>query len=81
MPAAAVAVDTSVDTTLNPQIAGLKMAKTMALTDLARSMREEGKDVIGLAAGEPDFDTPEPIVTAGIKAMRSASRLSEPSMC
>ncbi|WIA35801.1 hypothetical protein OEZ86_004190 [Tetradesmus obliquus] len=42
----------------------------MALTDLARSMKESGIDVIGLAAGEPDFDTPEEIVDAGIEALR-----------
>jgi len=47
-----------VDQTLNPVVAGLKPSKTMALTDMARSMRESGIDVIGLAAGEPDFDTP-----------------------
>lgn len=70
MATAAASLDSGVDITLNPQIAGLKVAKTMALTDLAKSMREAGKDVIGLAAGEPDFDTPEPIVTAGINAIR-----------
>ena len=42
----------------------------MALTDLARSMREAGEDVISLAAGEPDFDTPEVIVEAGVTALR-----------
>lgn len=59
-----------VDATLNPRVAGLKVAKTMALSDLAKSMREAGQDVIGLAAGEPDFDTPKPIVDAGIEAIR-----------
>lgn len=42
----------------------------MALTDLARALREEGRDVIGLAAGEPDFDTPREILEAGITALR-----------
>ncbi|KAK9814283.1 hypothetical protein WJX72_003389 [[Myrmecia] bisecta] len=60
----------SVDTTLNPLVAALRPSKTMALTDLARSMRESGVDVIGLAAGEPDFDTPPEIVEAGIEALR-----------
>ncbi|KAF6266274.1 pyridoxal phosphate-dependent transferase [Scenedesmus sp. NREL 46B-D3] len=60
----------SVDQTLNPLVASLSVSKTMALTDLARSMKESGIDVIGLAAGEPDFDTPEEIVDAGIEALR-----------
>lgn len=60
----------AVDQTLNPMVASLKPSKTMALTDLARSMRESGIDVIGLAAGEPDFDTPDEIVEAGIEALR-----------
>ena len=67
---AATSIEQAVDPTLNPQVAGLRVSKTMALTDLARSMREAGKDVIGLAAGEPDFDTPAPIVEAGIEALR-----------
>jgi bifunctional aspartate aminotransferase and glutamate/aspartate-prephenate aminotransferase len=71
-PSAAPSVNgaAAVDTGLNPLVAALKPSKTMALTDLARSMRESGIDVIGLAAGEPDFDTPEPIVEAGIEALR-----------
>lgn len=60
----------AVDQTLNPRVAGLKLSKTMALTDMARSMREAGADVIGLAAGEPDFDTPDDIVEAGVDALR-----------
>ena len=59
-----------VDTCLNPRVAALKPSKTMALTDLASSMREKGIDVIGLAAGEPDFDTPAQILDAGIQALR-----------
>jgi aspartate/glutamate/aspartate-prephenate aminotransferase len=42
----------------------------MALTDAARALRESGADVIGLAAGEPDFDTPAAIVEAGVEALR-----------
>lgn len=60
----------SVDSTLNPRVASLKPSKTMALTDLATSLKENGVDVIGLAAGEPDFDTPTPIIKAGIEALQ-----------
>lgn len=59
-----------VDTTLNPRVAALKPSKTMALTDLATSLRERGVDIIGLAAGEPDFDTPTEVVQAGVDALR-----------
>ena len=47
-----------VDTTLNPRVAALKPSKTMALTDLATKLKEEGADIIGLAAGEPDVRPP-----------------------
>ncbi|KAI3433551.1 hypothetical protein D9Q98_003362 [Chlorella vulgaris] len=69
----AMASDTAaaaVDTTLNPRVASLKPSKTMALTDLATRLKEEGQDIIGLAAGEPDFDTPAPIIEAGVEALR-----------
>lgn len=65
-----VVVRAEVDQTLNPRVASLRESKTMALTDLARSMKESGLPVIGLAAGEPDFDTPDAIVQAGCDAIR-----------
>ncbi len=49
----------------------VKPSATMALTDKAREMREAGKDVIGLGAGEPDFDTPDHIKEAAIAAIRA----------
>ena len=63
----------SLDTELNPRVAAVRPSKTMLLTDLARSMRESGIDVIGLAAGEPDFDTPAAILEAGQEALRCAA--------
>ena len=36
-------------------------------------MREQGIDVISLAAGEPDFDTPDVVIEAGIEALRWGS--------
>jgi aspartate aminotransferase len=44
---------------------------TIAVTDKARALRAAGRDVIGLGAGEPDFDTPENIKEAGFEAIRS----------
>jgi len=43
---------------------------TIAVTSKAREMRAAGKDVIGLGAGEPDFDTPDNIKEAAIEAIR-----------
>lgn len=43
---------------------------TMAVTQAARDMKAAGVDVIGLGAGEPDFDTPEHIKEAAIRAIR-----------
>ena len=44
---------------------------TMAITAKARAMKAEGRDVISLSAGEPDFDTPEHIKQAAIAAIRA----------
>ena len=48
----------------------LKPSRTVALADLAKTMREEGQDVISLAVGEPDFPTPEPVVQGAIDALQ-----------
>ncbi len=48
----------------------IKPSPTMAVTSKAREMRAAGKDVIGLGAGEPDFDTPDNIKDAAIEAIR-----------
>src|SRR5579864_3330273 len=48
----------------------IKPSATIAVTDKARALKLAGRDVIGLGAGEPDFDTPENIKEAAIKAIR-----------
>ena len=48
----------------------IKPSPTMAVTSKAREMRAAGKDIIGLGAGEPDFDTPDNIKEAAIEAIR-----------
>ena len=48
----------------------IKPSATIAVTDKARALKTAGRDVIGLAAGEPDFDTPDNIKEAAIKAIR-----------
>jgi aspartate aminotransferase len=49
----------------------VKPSPTLAVTALAARLRSEGKDVIGLGAGEPDFDTPVHIADAGVQAIRN----------
>ena len=49
----------------------IKPSPTIAVTQKARELRAVGKDVIGLGAGEPDFDTPDNIKNAAIKAIKS----------
>ncbi len=47
----------------------IKPSPTLAVTQKARELRASGKDIIGLGAGEPDFDTPDNIKQAAIKAI------------
>ena len=49
----------------------IKPSPTIAITSKAREMKAAGSDVIGLAAGEPDFDTPQNIKDAAIKAIHA----------
>jgi len=60
-----------VDQSMNARVLMLKESKTVALTDLARDLKERGVDVIGLAAGEPDFATPDVCARAGIDAIEN----------
>jgi aspartate aminotransferase len=48
----------------------VKPSPTIAVTNMARELKAAGRDIIGLGAGEPDFDTPENIKEAGIRAIR-----------
>ncbi len=56
---------------LADRILRIKPSATIAVTDKARALKAAGRDVIGLGAGEPDFDTPENIKEAAIKAIRA----------
>ncbi|RAP26910.1 hypothetical protein DID78_06480, partial [Candidatus Marinamargulisbacteria bacterium SCGC AG-343-D04] len=49
----------------------IKASITMAITALANQMKKEGKPVIGMSAGEPDFDTPDAIKEAGIASIQA----------
>jgi aspartate aminotransferase len=56
---------------LADSLARIKPSPTIAVTDRARALKAAGRDVIGLGAGEPDFDTPDNIKQAAIKAIES----------
>ena len=51
-------------------LARIKPSPTVAISAKARALQAAGRDVIGLAAGEPDFDTPDSIKEAAIRAIR-----------
>jgi aspartate aminotransferase len=55
---------------LADQILRIKPSATIAVTDKARALKLAGRNVIGLGAGEPDFDTPDNIKEAAIRAIR-----------
>ncbi len=54
---------------LSNRVQSIKPSATLAITAKAKALRAEGKAIIGLGAGEPDFDTPDNIKQAGIKAI------------
>ena len=58
------------DITLSDRVKRIKPSPTLAVTARAAALRAEGKDIIGLGAGEPDFDTPEHIKQAAIAAIQ-----------
>lgn len=57
--------------TLSDRVKAVKPSPTLAITARAAAMRASGKDIIGLGAGEPDFDTPEHIKAAAITALNN----------
>ena len=56
---------------LAESLSRVKPSATIAVTQKVRELKEAGRDVIGLGAGEPDFDTPDNIKQAAIKAIES----------
>ncbi len=59
---------------LSHKAADIKPSSTLAITAKAKQMKADGIDVVGFGAGEPDFDTPDHIKAAAIKAMNEALR-------
>ncbi|MFH0762447.1 MAG: pyridoxal phosphate-dependent aminotransferase [Candidatus Omnitrophota bacterium] len=60
-----------INTRLAERLKEVTDSSTLAITSQVKKLRAEGQDVINLAAGEPDFDTPLPIKSAAIEAINS----------
>ncbi|SFR41639.1 aspartate aminotransferase [Marinobacter daqiaonensis] len=59
------------DFKLSTRVQAIKPSPTLAVTSKAAELRAAGQDIIGLGAGEPDFDTPDHIKEAAILAIRN----------
>lgn len=59
--------------TLSNRIQKVKPSSTLAVAAKAAELRAQGKDIVGLGTGEPDFDTPESIKQAAIKAIHNGA--------
>ena len=59
------------DISLSDRVQRIKPSPTLAITAKAGELRAQGKDIIGLGAGEPDFDTPDHIKQAAIEAINA----------
>lgn len=64
---------------LSRRVMELSPSTTLAITAKANELRRQGHDVIGLGAGEPDFNTPKPILEAAKKAMEAGHTKYTPS--
>ena len=56
---------------LSDALSRIKPSPTVAMSALATQLKHEGRDIISLSAGEPDFDTPDHIKEAAIAAIRA----------
>jgi len=67
-------------TTLSRRVASLKPSITVALNNRAKALQASGVDVLGFAAGEPDFDTPQPVKQAAIDALLAGQTKYMPTL-
>ncbi|MDT8859973.1 pyridoxal phosphate-dependent aminotransferase [Alkalihalobacillus sp. MEB130] len=64
---------------LAKRVSTLTPSTTLAITAKAKELKEQGNDVIGLGAGEPDFNTPQYIIDAAVKSMEEGHTKYTPS--
>jgi aspartate aminotransferase len=60
-----------IDIALNPRVASIPPSATLAIAGRAKAIAAAGRKVLDFSAGEPDFDTPEPIKAAAVAALRA----------
>ncbi len=68
-----------IDTRLAERLKKINPSTTLAITNKAKKLKSEGKDIVNFAAGEPDFETPDFIKDAGIAAINSGFTKYTPS--
>lgn len=64
---------------LSKRVRQLAPSTTLAITAKAKELREQGEDIIGLGAGEPDFNTPDFIIEAAFEAAKAGDTKYTPS--
>ncbi|ARK30347.1 pyridoxal phosphate-dependent aminotransferase [Halalkalibacter krulwichiae] len=64
---------------LAKRVSTLTPSSTLAITAKAKELKEQGHDVIGLGAGEPDFNTPKYIIDAAVRSMEEGHTKYTPS--
>lgn len=69
----------SMDIQLAERVKQLTPSSTLAITAKAKALKAQGLDVIGLGAGEPDFNTPQHIIDAAVKSMNEGFTKYTPS--
>jgi len=72
--------DTTHQPSLSRRVSSLKPSITVALNNRAKALKASGVDILGFAAGEPDFDTPQPIKQAAIDAMLAGQTKYMPTL-
>ncbi len=65
---------------LAPRVVNLRPSVTVAFMNRAKTMKAQGLDVLSFAAGEPDFDTPQPIKDTAIKALLAGQTKYMPTL-
>ncbi|MEZ6235698.1 MAG: pyridoxal phosphate-dependent aminotransferase [Phycisphaerales bacterium] len=65
---------------LSNRVTGLQPSVTVACMNRAMALKADGKDVLSFAAGEPDFDTPDPIKRAAIAALEGGQTKYMPTL-
>lgn len=65
---------------ISRRVAALKPSVTVAFMNRAKGMKAQGLDVLNFSAGEPDFDTPEPIKAAAIASLKAGNTKYMPTL-